>query len=108
MRNAFAEHVGGRAVSRADFQDVVAEIAVAQRPRNDEVAHRGAPLVAVADLVVAIHDVDRSIAIDGPWWVRPMPSWQCGPPQCSTTLPFAMRRIAVPLISTGSPDGSTP
>ena len=41
-------------------------------------------------------------------WVRPTPSWQCGPPQCSTTLPSRMRRIAVPLISTGSPEGSTP
>ena len=40
--------------------------------------------------------------------VRPTPSWQCGPPQCSTTWPSRMRRMAVPLISTGSPDGSTP
>ena len=40
--------------------------------------------------------------------VRPTPSWQCGPPQCSTILPSRIRRIAVPLIVTGSPEGATP
>ena len=42
-----------------------------------------------------------------PQRIRPRPSWQCGPPQCSTILPSRMRRIAVPLISTGSPEGGT-
>src|SRR5262249_44317210 len=31
----------------------------------------------------------------------------CGPPQCSTIFPSRMRRMAVPLISIGSPDGGT-
>ena len=39
--------------------------------------------------------------------IRPSPSWQCGPPQCSTIWPSRMRRIAVPLISTGSPEAGT-
>ena len=39
--------------------------------------------------------------------MRPRPSWQWGPPQCSTILPSRMRRMAVPLISTGSPEGGT-
>ena len=40
-------------------------------------------------------------------WMRPRPCWQCGPPQCSTILPSRIRRMAVPLISTGSPEGGT-
>lgn len=40
-------------------------------------------------------------------WVRPTPSWQWGPPQCSTIFPSRIRRMAVPLISTGLPDAPT-
>jgi hypothetical protein len=41
-------------------------------------------------------------------WVRPTPSWQWGPPQCSTILPSWMRSMAVPLISTDWPEAPTP
>ncbi len=51
---------------------------------------------------------DRTVARLQVQWVSPTPSWQWGPPQCSTILPSRMRRMAVPLISTGWPDAPTP
>ena len=59
-----AQDIRRGAVAGTDLDDVVAQIGVSQRPRQDHVAHHGAPFVAgTCAAMFGVHSAHRTVGV---------------------------------------------